>query len=68
MSPESILVAYFYIPVIIYCVCIGIPPNTARQQLGGNITSVMKTHAAIEELLDMSFSMQFMLYQTKIGN
>jgi hypothetical protein len=51
------------------CVCLCIPPIAAmqrlgknplivaRQQLGRNVTAVKNTHAAIEELLDASFSM-----------
>jgi hypothetical protein len=33
------------------------PPIVARQLLGSNVTAVTNTHATIEELLDMSFSM-----------
>jgi hypothetical protein len=39
------------------CVCLCIAPIVARQRLGRNFTTVTKTHAAIEELLDTSFSM-----------
>jgi hypothetical protein len=41
------------------------PPIVARQQLGRNVTVVMDTHATIEELLDMSFSMRPVSYQGK---
>jgi hypothetical protein len=44
------------------------PTIIARQQLGKNDITVMNTHVAIEELLNISFSMQFMSYQMKVGN
>jgi hypothetical protein len=34
----------------------------------GNISLSTNTHAAIEELLDVSFCRQLMLYQRKVGN
>jgi hypothetical protein len=43
-------------------------PIVVRQWLGKNVTAAMNTHAIIEELLDASFSMQFMSYQRKVGN
>jgi hypothetical protein len=41
------------------------PPIVARQRLGRNITAATNTHAAIEELLDTSFSMWLVSYQAK---
>jgi hypothetical protein len=41
------------------------PPIIARQWLSRNVTAVTNTHATIEELLDVSFSMWPMLYQGK---
>jgi hypothetical protein len=32
------------------------PPIVARQRLGRNVTAVTNTHATLEELLDVSFS------------
>jgi hypothetical protein len=40
----------------------------ARQRLGKHVTVATNTHAAIEELLDASFSMRFVLYQRKVGD
>jgi hypothetical protein len=37
----------------------------ARQLLGKNVTAVTYTHATIEELLDVSFSMWLVSYQGK---
>jgi hypothetical protein len=39
------------------------PVFVARQRLGRNVTAVKNTHAAIEELLDASFSMWLVSYQ-----
>jgi hypothetical protein len=39
------------------------PPIVARQLLGRNVTAVTNTHAAMEELLDASFSMWPVSYQ-----
>jgi hypothetical protein len=44
------------------------PPVVARQWLSKNITTAMNTHTIIEELLDTSFSMQSMSYQSKVGD
>jgi hypothetical protein len=40
-------------------------PIVAKQRLGRNVAPVMNTHAAIEELLDASFSMWPVSYQGK---
>jgi hypothetical protein len=40
-------------------------PNVARQRLGRNVTAVTNTHAAMEELLDASFSIWPVSYQGK---
>jgi hypothetical protein len=60
------------------CLCVPVyPPIVARQRLGktssivdrqrfgSNVTAVTNTHAKIEELLDMSFSMWPVSYQGK---
>jgi hypothetical protein len=39
-------------------------PIVPRQGLGENITAATNTHATIEELLDASFSMRSVSYQT----
>jgi hypothetical protein len=44
------------------------PGNIARQRLGKNVTTATNTHAAIEELLDSSFSMRSLSYRRKIGD
>jgi hypothetical protein len=50
-------------------VCVPVhSPISARQQLSKNITAATNTHATIEELLDASFSVQFVLYQRKVGD
>jgi hypothetical protein len=60
MEPEPIRTAYFInashqsVPV---CVA-------ARQWLGKNVTVVTNTHATTEELLDASFSMRSVTYQS----
>jgi hypothetical protein len=41
------------------------PPIVAKQRLGRNVTVVTNTHATIEELLDVLFSMLSMSYQGK---
>jgi hypothetical protein len=41
------------------------PLIVARQRLGRNVTVVKNTHAAIEELFDVSFSMWSVSYQGK---
>jgi hypothetical protein len=49
------------------CVCVSVyppPPIIAMQWLGRNVTGVMNTHAAIEELLDALFPM-WPMYQGK---
>jgi hypothetical protein len=41
------------------------PPIVARQRRGRNVTAVTNTHATVEELLDVSFSMWPVSYQGK---
>jgi hypothetical protein len=66
----------YEITLLSLCVCVsppivarqGLGKNpliVARQRLGRNVTTVMNTHATIEELLDVSFSMWPMSYQGK---
>jgi hypothetical protein len=60
---EPISIAYFINPfhqsVFVYVH----PSTVSMQQLGKNVTATINIHAATEELLDMSFSMQLMSYQ-----
>jgi hypothetical protein len=67
MAPEPISTVYFINPshqsVRLYVY----PANVARQRLGKNITAATNTHAAIELLLDGSFSMRSVSYQRKVG-
>jgi hypothetical protein len=42
--------------------------TVARQRLGKNITVATNTHAAIEELLESSFSMRFVSLERKVGD
>jgi hypothetical protein len=37
-------------------------PIIVRQRLSKNVTAATNTHAKIEEMLEASFSMQFMSY------
>jgi hypothetical protein len=68
MAPEPISVAYFINPSH-YSVCLYVyPPIVARQRLDKNVTAAMNACATIEELLDISFSMQSLLYQRKVGD
>jgi hypothetical protein len=39
----------------------------ARQWLDKNVAAATNTYAAVEELLDVLFSMWSMLYQVKVG-
>jgi hypothetical protein len=60
--PEPISTAYFINPSH-QPVCLDVyPPIVARQWLGKNVTTAMNTHTTIGELLDMSFSVQSVLY------
>jgi hypothetical protein len=47
-------------------VCVS-PIVFARQQLGNHVHMAMNTHAAIEELLDTSYSMWCVSYQLRVG-
>jgi hypothetical protein len=47
-------------------VCVS-PTIVARQWLGNHVHMAMTTYASIEELSDVSFSMQCVLYQRKVG-
>jgi hypothetical protein len=64
MAPEPISTAYSINPFhqSVH------PPTVARQWLGKNVTVATNTHATIKELLDMSFSMWSVLYQSKVGD
>jgi hypothetical protein len=58
MTPEPISMAYFINPSHQ-----SVNPHiVARQQFSKNVTVATNTHMTIEELLDTSFSMQFMSY------
>jgi hypothetical protein len=47
-------------------VCLHVyPPIVARQLLGKNVTATTNTHATIEELLDASFYMRSLSYQSR---
>jgi hypothetical protein len=39
-----------------------------RQRLGKTVTAATNTHTTTEEMLDASFSMQFIPYQRKVGD
>jgi hypothetical protein len=62
MTPEPISTAYFILPSHQ-----SVPVYVARQRLGKNVTAEMSTHA-IEELLDVSFSMRIVAYQRKVDD
>jgi hypothetical protein len=55
----------FWMPVPIIIVYL---PIIARQWFGKNIATAMNTYAKIEELLDVSLSMQAVPYQRKAGD
>jgi hypothetical protein len=60
---ELISPAYFInSPMCLY------PHVVAGQRLSKNIGAVMNTHAKIEELLDLSFCMRSVSYQSKAGD
>jgi hypothetical protein len=77
MDPEPISTAFFINPSH-QSVCLSVYPPivtrqrlyikihvVARQQLGINITTATNIQATVEELLDVSFSMQSMSYEGK---
>jgi hypothetical protein len=67
MAPEPISTAYFTNPSHqSLCLCV-YPLIVARQQLGKNVTAVTNTPATTE-LLDVSFSMRFVLYKREVGD
>jgi hypothetical protein len=67
-APEPISIAYFINPSH-QSVCLYVyPPIVARQQLGKNVTASTNTYAAIEELMDASFSMRSVVHQRKAGD
>jgi hypothetical protein len=47
-------------------VSVCVPPIGARQRLSKHVPAAKNTHASIEELLDLSFSMRCMSYQRKV--
>jgi hypothetical protein len=66
-TPEPISAAYYTYPSH-KPVSVCVPYIVARQRLGKNVTMVTNTHATIEELLNVSFSMRYIAYQTKVGD
>jgi hypothetical protein len=69
MVPEPISTAYFInLSLQSVFVRMRIPPITARQRLGTNVTAVPNTHVTIKESLDASFSMQLVSYRRKVGD
>jgi hypothetical protein len=44
------------------------PPIFIGKRVGGNLTAATNTHAKIEQLLDLSFSVGSVSYQRKVGN
>jgi hypothetical protein len=77
MAPEPISMAYvinsfnksvclYVYPIIVAKQRLGKNPTTVtRQRLGKTITVAMNTHAMIEELLGLSFSVRSMTSQGK---
>jgi hypothetical protein len=45
-----------------YLLCVGVPPNVARQGLCKHVPAALNVHATIE-LLDEGFSVQSMSYR-----
>jgi hypothetical protein len=67
MAPEPISTAYF-INISPQSLCLYVYPSiAARQRLDNNVSAATNTHAAIEELLDASFSVRSVSYQRKVG-
>jgi hypothetical protein len=65
---EPISVAYFLSPSH-QSVCLYVyAPIVAKQQLGTNVTIATNVQTTIEELLDVSFSMQSMSYQRNVDD
>jgi hypothetical protein len=57
INPSHLFVClYVYLPIF------------ARQRLGKEVIEATNTHATIEELLDVSFSMRSVSYQRKVGD
>jgi hypothetical protein len=52
-------------PSVCVCMC---PTIVARQGLSKSVTAAMNTHATIEKLLEVSFSVRSVSYQTKVGD
>jgi hypothetical protein len=67
MAPEPISAAYLNSSHQSVCLYV-YPSIVARQRLGKNVTAETKTLAAIEELLDASFSTGYISYQRKVGD
>jgi hypothetical protein len=57
MAPKPISTSYLSPSQQSVCLYV-YPPIVARQRLGKNVTTAKNTHAAIEKLLDASFSMR----------
>jgi hypothetical protein len=68
-APEPISTSHFinpsHPPVCLYVY----PPIVYRQQLDKkNVTAATNRHAALEEILNGSFSMRSVSYQRKVGD
>jgi hypothetical protein len=68
MATEVISTAYFinpshqYLWLHVYLLIV------ARQRFGRNVITAMNTHATIEEMFKVSFSMLSVSYQGKVGD
>jgi hypothetical protein len=67
MAPEPISTAYVVNPCHQSMRLYVYTPIVDRQRLSKNVTAATYTHAAIEEFLDASFSLQSVSYQRKVG-
>jgi hypothetical protein len=65
MAPAPISTAYFINP---FPQSVYVYSSVVRQLFGKSVTAAMNTHAIIEELLDLSFSIWSVSYQRKLGN
>jgi hypothetical protein len=68
MAPEPISTAYFINPSHQFVCLYVYPPIVTRQWPSKNVIAATNTHETIEELLDASFSMRSVSYQTKTGD
>jgi hypothetical protein len=68
MTPEPISSGYFINPSH-HCVCLYVhPPIVARQRHNKNVTAATNTQAAMEGLLDASFYIFSVPYQSKVDD